>query len=155
MSSTHARSHGKLIPLAKPVKIITAAEMDRMTPQERADAVEFRTREELGRCRRVISGQKCSSPHLNSASSAVGRVPERPVRFTQQFLNRLDWLLPGERRHRLHTPSVTDFLSPARSPFPGSLRYSWRPFSEPCRTGHRTPCGAQALSLERTGSPSR
>jgi hypothetical protein len=26
--------------MAKPVKIITAAEMDRMTPQERADAVD-------------------------------------------------------------------------------------------------------------------
>jgi hypothetical protein len=26
--------------MAKPVKIVTAAEMDRMTPQERADAVD-------------------------------------------------------------------------------------------------------------------
>jgi hypothetical protein len=26
--------------MAKPVKIITAAEMDRMTPQERADAID-------------------------------------------------------------------------------------------------------------------
>jgi hypothetical protein len=28
------------MPMVKPVKIITAAEMDRMTPQERADAVD-------------------------------------------------------------------------------------------------------------------
>ena len=42
-------------------------------------------------------------------SSVVGSVPERKVRFTEQFFNRLDWLLPGERGAD-GTPSVTDFL---------------------------------------------
>jgi hypothetical protein len=42
-------------------------------------------------------------------NSAVGSVPERPVRFTEQFFNRLDWLLPSERGAD-GTPSVTDFL---------------------------------------------
>jgi hypothetical protein len=36
-------------------------------------------------------------------------VPERQVRFTEQFFNRLDWLLPDERGAD-GTPSVTDFL---------------------------------------------
>jgi hypothetical protein len=58
---------------------------------------------------RSDSGQKCSPPHPNSVSSAVGSVPERQVRFTEQFFNRLDWLLPGERGAD-GTPSVTDFL---------------------------------------------
>ena len=34
-------------------------------------------------------------------------MPERPVQFTEQFFNRLDWLLPGRRRAD-GTPSVTD-----------------------------------------------
>jgi hypothetical protein len=36
-------------------------------------------------------------------------VPERQVRFTEQFFNRLDWLLPDERGAD-GMPSVTDFL---------------------------------------------
>jgi hypothetical protein len=36
-------------------------------------------------------------------------VPERQVRFTEQFFNRLDWLLPDERGAD-GAPSVTDFL---------------------------------------------
>jgi hypothetical protein len=36
-------------------------------------------------------------------------VPERVVRFTEQFFNRLDSLLPEERQAD-GTPSVTDFI---------------------------------------------
>jgi hypothetical protein len=36
-------------------------------------------------------------------------VPEREVRFTEQFFDRLDWLLP-EERSSMGEPSVTDFL---------------------------------------------
>jgi hypothetical protein len=36
-------------------------------------------------------------------------VPERQVRFTEQFFDRLDLLLPGERGAD-GSPSVTDFL---------------------------------------------
>jgi hypothetical protein len=37
------------------------------------------------------------------------RVPNRTVRFTEQFFDRLYWLLP-EQRGADGTPSVTDFL---------------------------------------------
>jgi hypothetical protein len=43
------------------------------------------------------------------SGSSVARVPERQVRFTEQFFNRLDVLLPGERGID-GTPSITDFL---------------------------------------------
>jgi hypothetical protein len=36
-------------------------------------------------------------------------VPDRVVRFTEQFFNRLDWLLPEERGSD-GTPSITDFI---------------------------------------------
>jgi hypothetical protein len=36
-------------------------------------------------------------------------VPNRQVRFTEQFFNRLDQLLPGERGPE-GEPSITDFL---------------------------------------------
>jgi hypothetical protein len=43
------------------------------------------------------------------SGSSVARVPERQVRFTEQFFNRLDVLLPSERGID-GTPSITDFL---------------------------------------------
>lgn len=54
------------------------------------------------------SGQRYSPPHKRSASN-VASVPERQVRFTEQFFDRIDTLLPGERSAD-GTPSVTDFL---------------------------------------------
>jgi hypothetical protein len=45
---------------------------------------------------------------LASSAKHVG-VPERQVRFTEQFFDRLDTLLPSERGTD-GTPSVTDFL---------------------------------------------
>ena len=36
-------------------------------------------------------------------------MPDRIVRFTEQFFNRLDWLLPEERDSE-GTPSITDFI---------------------------------------------
>jgi hypothetical protein len=42
-------------------------------------------------------------------ASNDGLVPERIVRFTEQFFNRLDSLLPEERTAD-GTPSVTDFI---------------------------------------------
>jgi hypothetical protein len=42
--------------------------------------------------------------------SNAGHVPERAVRFTEEFFDRLDYLLP-EDRGADGTPSVTDFLA--------------------------------------------
>ena len=63
----------------------------------------------VGTMYRNRSGRRCSPPLLNSASSAAESVPERVVRFTEQFFNRLDRLLPSERGGD-GIPSVTDFL---------------------------------------------
>ena len=43
------------------------------------------------------------------SASSVARVSERQVRFTEQFFDRLDVLLPGARGVD-GTPSITDFL---------------------------------------------
>jgi hypothetical protein len=43
------------------------------------------------------------------SGSSVARVSDRQVRFTEQFFDRLDVLLPGERGID-GTPSITDFL---------------------------------------------
>jgi hypothetical protein len=51
---------------------------------------------------RLLLRRRCSA-------SNDGRVPERVVRFTEQFFNRLDSLLPEERQAD-GTPSVTDFI---------------------------------------------
>ena len=51
-----------------------------------------------------------SSPQPASwASVGAANVADRQVRFTEQFFDRLDQLLPDERGHD-GTPSVTDFL---------------------------------------------
>jgi hypothetical protein len=49
------------------------------------------------------------SPRRRCSESNDGLVPERIVRFTEQFFNRLDSLLPDERATD-GTPSVTDFI---------------------------------------------
>ncbi len=54
------------------------------------------------------SVQRCSPPLERSASN-VASVTERQVRFTEQFFDRIDALLPGERGAD-GSPSVTDFL---------------------------------------------
>jgi hypothetical protein len=41
--------------------------------------------------------------------TSVASVPDRVVRFTEQFFSRLDWLLPEERGSD-GTPSITDFI---------------------------------------------
>lgn len=51
-------------------------------------------------------GQRCW-PRPKSSDSNVASVPERQVRFTEQFFDRLDTLLPSERGAD-GTPSVTD-----------------------------------------------
>jgi hypothetical protein len=51
---------------------------------------------------RLLLRRRCSA-------SNDGLVPERVVRFTEQFFNRLDSLLPEERQAD-GTPSVTDFI---------------------------------------------
>jgi hypothetical protein len=48
-------------------------------------------------------------PQRRYSASNDGLVPERVVRFTEQFFNRLDSLLPEERTAD-GTPSVTDFI---------------------------------------------
>lgn len=48
-------------------------------------------------------------PQRRCSASNDGLVPERIVRFTEQFFNRLDSLLPEERSTD-GTPSVTDFI---------------------------------------------
>ena len=53
-------------------------------------------------------GQTCSPPPLHSASNAAS-VTERQIRFTEQFFDQLDLLLPSERGAD-GTPSITDFL---------------------------------------------
>src|SRR5262249_36836170 len=55
------------------------------------------------------SGRRCSQKRLTSATAAVDCVPDRQVRFTEQFFDQLDELLPTERGAD-GTPSVTDFL---------------------------------------------
>jgi hypothetical protein len=55
------------------------------------------------------SGPKYRQRRSSSASNAAVSVPERQVRFTEQFFTRLDWLLPDVRGAD-GTPSVTDFL---------------------------------------------
>ncbi len=54
------------------------------------------------------SGQRYL-PSLQSSVSNVASVPERQVRFTEEFFDRIDTLLPSERGAD-GTPSVTDFL---------------------------------------------
>ena len=63
----------------------------------------------VGTTYRKRSRPRCSQLLPNLASSAADSVRERQVRFTEQFFNRLDWLLPDERGAD-GTPSVTDFL---------------------------------------------
>jgi hypothetical protein len=48
-------------------------------------------------------------PPLPRSVNSVARVSERQIRFTEQFFDRLDALLPSERGVD-GTPSVTDFL---------------------------------------------
>jgi hypothetical protein len=52
--------------------------------------------------------QRCLQQRACSDNS-VDSLPERQVRFTEQFFNRLEWLLPGERAAD-GMPSITDFL---------------------------------------------
>lgn len=54
------------------------------------------------------SGQRYLPP-LQSSASNVASVRERQVRFTDEFFDRIDTLLPSERGAD-GTPSVTDFL---------------------------------------------
>ena len=49
------------------------------------------------------------SPLLARSASNAASVPERQVRFTEQFFDRLELLFPTERGVD-GTPSVTDFL---------------------------------------------
>jgi hypothetical protein len=53
-------------------------------------------------------GPKCRQ-RLCDWGNNVANVPEREVRFTEQFFDRLELLLPSERGAD-GTPSITDFL---------------------------------------------
>lgn len=66
--------------------------------------------------RRFVHGMRCQnhsaqrfSPPLGRSAKSAASVPERQVRFTEQFFDQLDRLLPGERGAD-GTPSVTDML---------------------------------------------
>ena len=102
--ATGARS---IVEVTQPNHVVTAAEMDSMSPQERADAIE------AGRAR---SWDDVPEPfrtgsfaRLRNWERSSGPVAERQVRFTDEFFSRLDLLL-DEKRDPDGKPSRTDFL---------------------------------------------